>query len=43
MTTARREFLKTTATGVAGASLLTMLQARQAPAQIKGTSLRILQ
>jgi len=43
MTTARREFLKTTAIGVAGASLLTMLQARQAPAQIKGTSLRILQ
>jgi len=40
---ARRQFLKTTAAGVAGASLLTMLQARQAPAQIKGTSLRILQ
>src|SRR2546423_981635 len=43
MTTAGREFLKPPATGVAGASLLTMLQARQAPAQIKGTSLRILQ
>jgi multiple sugar transport system substrate-binding protein len=39
----RRHFLKTTATGVAGASILTMLQARQAPAQLKGTSLRILQ
>ena len=39
----RRQFLKTTAAGVAGGSLLTMLQARQAPAQIKGTSLRILQ
>src|SRR5438552_17445122 len=39
----RRQFLKTTAAGVAGSSLLTMLDARQAPAQIKGTSLRILQ
>ena len=39
----RRQFLKTTAAGVAGGSLLTMLQARQAPAQIKGTNLRILQ
>ena len=39
----RRQFLRTTTAGVAGASLLTMLQARQAPAQIKGTSLRILQ
>src|SRR3989475_9586260 len=39
----RRQFLKTTAAAVAGSSLLTMLQARQAPAQIKGTSLRILQ
>ena len=39
----RREFLKTTGTGVASASLLTMLSARQAPAQIRGTSLRILQ
>jgi len=39
----RRQFLKTTAAAVAGTSLLTMLQARQAPAQIKGTSLRILQ
>src|SRR2546423_14952572 len=39
----RRQFLKTTAAAVAGWSLLTMLDARQAPAQIKGTSLRILQ
>jgi multiple sugar transport system substrate-binding protein len=39
----RRDFLKATASGVAGASILTMLHARQAPAQIKGTSLRILQ
>jgi multiple sugar transport system substrate-binding protein len=39
----RRHFLKTTTAGVAGGTLLTMLQARQAPAQIKGTNLRILQ
>ncbi len=39
----RREFLKTTGTAVASASLLTMLWARQAPAQLKGTTLRILQ
>ena len=39
----RRQFLKTTVTAGAGTVLLTMLQARQAPAQIKGTSLRILQ
>jgi len=39
----RREFLKTTGVGVAGASLATMLSARRAPAQLKGTSLRILQ
>ncbi len=39
----RRRFLKTTGAGVAGSSLLTMLAARQAPAQIKGTTLRILQ
>ena len=30
------------AAGVAGGSLLTMLEARQAPAQIRGTSLRML-
>jgi multiple sugar transport system substrate-binding protein len=39
----RRTFLKVTGSGVAGGSLLTMLEARQAPAQIKGTTLRILQ
>ncbi len=38
----RRGFIKAAGAGVAGASLLTMLDARQAPAQIKGTSLRIL-
>ena len=38
----RRRFLKVTGAGVAGASLLTMLDARQAPAQLKGTTLRIL-
>ncbi len=39
----RRGFLKVTSAGVGSATLLTMLQARQAPAQIKGTTLRILQ
>ena len=39
----RRKFLATAGAGVAGGSLLTMLDARQAPAQIKGTTLRILQ
>src|SRR5262245_49504509 len=39
----RRRFLKVAGGGVAGSSLLTMLEARQAPAQIKGTTLRILQ
>src|SRR5215831_20677515 len=38
----RRGFLKVAGGGVAGSSLLTMLDARQAPAQLKGTSLRIL-
>ncbi len=38
----RRRFLKVTGAGVAGASLLSMLEARRAPAQIKGTSLRML-
>jgi len=38
----RRSFLKTTGAVVAGASLGDMLLARQAPAQTKGTSLRIL-
>src|SRR5688572_20595720 len=41
--TSRRDFVKTAAAGAAGASLLTMLEARQAPAQIKGTTLRLLQ
>lgn len=39
----RRKFLTVAGAGVAGGSLLTMLEARQAPAQIKGTTLRILQ
>src|SRR5215467_8064867 len=39
----RRKFLATAGAGVAGGSLLTMLDAKQAPAQIKGTTLRILQ
>ena len=39
----RRRFLKVSGSGVAGASLLSMLDARQAPAQIRGTTLRILQ
>lgn len=39
----RRKFLTVAGAGVAGGSLLTMLDARQAPAQIKGTTLRILQ
>jgi multiple sugar transport system substrate-binding protein len=38
----RRRFLKVSGGGLAGASLLTMLDARQAPAQIKGTTLRML-
>jgi multiple sugar transport system substrate-binding protein len=42
-TVTRRSFLKLSGAGVAGGSLLTMLDARQAPAQIKGTTLRILQ
>jgi hypothetical protein len=37
----RRRFLKVTGGAVAGSSLLTMLDARQAPAQLKGTTLRI--
>ncbi len=38
----RRRFLGVAGAGVAGASLLDMLAARRAPAQLKGTSLRIL-
>lgn len=41
-TLSRRKFLKVTGVGVAGGSLLAMLDARQAPAQLKGTSLRML-
>ena len=38
----RRRFLEIGGAGVAASSLLTMLDARQAPAQIKGTNLRML-
>src|SRR6267143_1203423 len=38
----RRRFLEVGGAGVAAGSLLTMLDARQAPAQIKGTNLRML-
>src|SRR2546428_12328649 len=38
----RRRFLKVTGGAMAGSSLLTMLDARQAPAQLRGTTLRIL-
>src|SRR2546425_5491948 len=39
----RRDFVRKTGLGMATASLATMLASRQAPAQIRGTSLRILQ
>ncbi len=39
----RRDFLKSTAVGVAGGSLATMLGARTAPAAIRGTNLSIIQ
>jgi multiple sugar transport system substrate-binding protein len=39
----RRGFLKVAGVGAAGSSLIEMVSARQAPAQIKGTTLRILQ
>jgi multiple sugar transport system substrate-binding protein len=39
----RRDLLKTAGAGLGSASLLTMLEAKQAPAQVKGTTLRILQ
>src|SRR5262249_49971187 len=39
----RRKFLGVAGAGVAGSPLPTMLDARQPPAQIKGTTLRILQ
>src|SRR3989442_2155307 len=41
--TDRRAFLRQTGLGIAGASIAIMLAAREAPAQIRGTSLRILQ
>src|SRR5262249_49187998 len=41
--TSRRDFVKTAGVGGASAALLTILDARQAPAQIKGTTLRLLQ
>jgi multiple sugar transport system substrate-binding protein len=39
----RRRFLAAAGAGVAGGALSTMLDTRQAPAQLKGTTLRILQ
>ncbi len=39
----RRAFVKAAGVGVAGSSMATMLAARQAPAQTRGTTLRILQ
>ena len=39
----RRTFLKTTGTAAAAGSLAAMLDAHQAPAEIKGTTLRLLQ
>jgi len=39
----RRRFLASAGAGVAGGALSTMLDTRQAPAQLKGTTLRILQ
>src|SRR5437762_14348760 len=42
-TVSRRGFLRVTGAGVAGGTLAAMLDARQAPAQILGTTLRILQ
>src|SRR5256885_1856873 len=42
-TVSRRGFLKVTGAGVAGGTLAAMLDAHQAPAQIRGATLRILQ
>src|SRR5262249_60974023 len=42
-TVSRRRFLTVAGAGVTTSALLTMLDAHQAPAQIKGTTLRILQ
>src|SRR5437763_3578309 len=41
-TVTRRSFLKLSSAGVTGGSLLAMLDARQAPAQLKGTALRVI-
>ena len=41
-TVTRRSFLRVTGAGTAGGALLAMLDARQAPAQLKGTSLRVI-
>ena len=38
----RRQFVRTAGVGLTSASLANLLAARQAPAQIRGTSLRIL-
>ena len=38
----RRQFVRTAGVGLTSASLANLLAARQAPAQIKGTTLRIL-
>ena len=38
----RRRFLRVAGASVAGSSILSMIDARQAPAQIKGSNLRIL-
>ena len=41
-TVTRRSFLKVTGAAATGGALLAMLDARQAPAQLKGTSLRVI-
>lgn len=41
-TVSRRAFVKGAGAGLAGGSLLTLLAAQRAPAQLKGTSLRVL-
>src|SRR3989454_5021587 len=42
VTVDRRDFIRVTGAGVAGATVLTVLGARQAPAQLRGTGLRML-
>src|SRR5256884_8530082 len=41
-TVTRRSFLRLSGVGATGGSLLAMLDARQAPAQLKGTALRVI-